>query len=70
MIISLIILNKIQLHLKNVQKPRVCDKMATLLQEILTTTMNFGKYKYTKEYPNIRQKKRLTLTHLYGHQTC
>ena len=55
MTISLIILN--------VQKPRGCDKMATLLQEILTNNYEFlANNKCTKEISKYPQKKFALLT--------
>lgn len=63
MTISLIILNKNTLHLKKVQKPRGCDKMATLLQEILTNNYEFlANNKCTKEISKYPQKKFALLT--------
>ena len=52
------------------QKPRGCDKMATLLQEILTNNYEFlANNKCTKEISKYPQKK-VCPAHLYGHQTC
>mgnify|MGYP003048595495 CR=1 FL=1 len=45
------------------QKPRGCDKMATLLQEILTNNHEFlANNKYTKEISKYPQKKFALLT--------